>query len=181
MPNPPALPLPLPRTAAADGRAPETWAEVRAHDHVMRYRRSGAGRVVLVLHADGDDGAADSLWPELAAALAERFRLIVPEAPADGADVADVSAWLGDFLEGLGAAGVALVAADRLCIPALELALLDADQIARVVLVPGGPATESGLDGALATTARRTSIPLLVVRRGTPAAEAVPLVMGFLG
>ena len=177
MPNPPALPLPLPRTAAADGRAPESWAEVRAHNHVMRYRRSGAGRVVLVLHPADDDGA-DSLWPELAAALAERFRLIVPEAPADGADV---SAWLGDFLEGLGVSGVALVAADRLCIPALELALLDADQIARVVLVPGGPATESGLDGALATTARRTSIPLLVVRRGTPAAEAVPLVMGFLG
>ena len=169
MPNPPALP---PAT-----RPPETWAEVRAHDHVMRYRRSGAGRVVLVLHADGDDGAADSLWPELAAALAERFRLIVPEAPADGADV---SAWLGDFLEGLGVSGVALVAADRLCIPALELALLDTDQIARVVLVPGGRGTETVLDGALATSARQASLPLLIVRRGMPADEAVPLVTGFL-
>jgi hypothetical protein len=63
---------------------PETWAEVRAHDHVMRYRRSGTGRAVLVLRsADG----AEALWPELHDALAARFRLIIPEVPR-GTDVA---------------------------------------------------------------------------------------------
>ncbi len=152
----------------------DSWAEVRAHDHVMRYRRSGAGRAVLVLRS-GD--GPEPLWPELVDALAARFRLIVPELPSAGADVA---AWLTDFLEGLGTPGVAVVAADPFCIPALELALLDTDQVARMVLVPGGQVEETGLDGALATTARGASVPLLVVRRGLPAGEALLLVTCFL-
>ena len=163
--------MPNPSAAA---RQPDTWAEVRAHDHVMRYRRSGIGRVVLVLRSD--DGP-EALWPELADALAARFRLIVPEVPAADPDVA---AWLTDFLEGLGMGGVAVVATDQLCIPALELALLDSDQVTRVVLVPGGRAEETGLDGSLATTTRTASVPLLVVRRGLSAPEALPLVTRFL-
>jgi hypothetical protein len=73
-----------------------------------------------------------------------------------------------------------VVAADPFCIPALELALLDADQVARVVLVPGGEAGETGLDGALATTTRASSISLLVVRRGLSASDALPIVTRFL-
>ena len=164
MPNPSILPL----------RHDPAWSEVRAHDHVMRYRRSGVGQAVLLLRSD--DGA-DALWPELGDVLAAHFRVILPEVPADGADVA---AWLADFLEGLGVARVAVLAAEQLCLPALELALLDADQVARVVLVPGGRAEETGLDGALATRTRGAAVPLLVVRRGLPAAEALPLVMRFL-
>ena len=163
MPNSPATALPA-----------DSWAEVRAHDHVMRYRRSGAGRAVLLLcSAD----VPDPLWPGLTNALAGHLRLIVPELPANGGDVA---AWLAEFLEGLGTSGVAIVAADQFCIPALELALLDAGQVARVVLVPGGRAGETGLDGALATTARQSAVPLLIVRRGLAAAEALPLVTRFL-
>ncbi len=163
----------MPKLPAFAARPPETWAEVRAHDHVMRYRRSGVGRAVLVLRSADEP---EPLWPELADALAARFRVIIPEMPA----AADVAAWLTDFLEGLGTASVAVVAAEPFCIPALELALLDADQVARLVLVPGGQAEETGLDGALATTTRGASMPLLVVRRGLSAGEALPLVMCFL-
>ena len=151
-----------------------TWAEVRAHDHVMRYRRSGAGPAVLLLHA-GE--ASDALWPELLHVLSSSFRVIVPDLPDDADDVA---AWLADFLEGLGFARVAVLAAADLCLPALELALLDADQVSRVLLVPDGPAGETGLDAALATGARGADVPLLVVRRGLSAGEALPLVARFL-
>ena len=166
MPNPPTAHRPPP---------PATWAEVRAHDHVMRYRRSGVGGAVLVLVSPD---RPDSLWPELTEALAARFRVIVPELDAAGASAA---VWLADFLEGLGVARVAVVAADAYCIPALELALLDADQLARVVLVPGGDAARaSALDGALGASPPQAAVPLLVVRRGLAAAEALPLVTGFL-
>lgn len=165
--------MPIPPDAAA--LPPETWAEVRARDHVMRYRRSGAGPAVLLLcSADGPE----PLWPELLQLLATRSRLIVPEVPAAGADVAS---WLTDFLEGLGTARVAVVAAAPFCLPALELALLDRDQVARLVLVPGGGAEETGLGGVLTTATRPAPVPLLMVRRGLPAAEAMPLVMRFLG
>ena len=160
--------------SAIPARHETTWSEVRAHDHVMRYRRSGAGPAVLLLHP-GE--ASDALWPELLHVLSSSFRIILPDLPDDADDVAT---WLADFLEGLGFAHVAVLAAAGFCLPALELALLDADQIARVVLVPGGRAEETGLDGALATGSRDTEVPLLVVRRGLPAGEALPLVTRFL-
>ncbi|HET7459500.1 MAG TPA: hypothetical protein VFJ74_17750 [Gemmatimonadaceae bacterium] len=176
MPNPPS-----PAAAAAALRPSEPWAEVRARDHVMRYRRAGAGRAVVVLHPahTASDGAA--LWPGTADALvAARFRVIVPELLPTTTDAGDVAVWLLDFLDGLGAEGVAVVATEPLCVAALELALLDADRVSRVVLVPGGRADETGLDGALATSTRASSVPLLVVRRGLPAADALPLVTRFL-
>lgn len=167
---------------------PAAFAEVRARDHVMRYRRSGAGRAVLVLWADGataaDEGDSLPLWPELPGELAAHFRVIVPEVPSGATTAGDVAILLADFLDGLGACGVAVVAADRFCIAAVELALLDADRVARVVLVPGGgsgPGETTGLDGVLAATGRAAQpVPLLVVRRGTRAAEALPLVTRFL-
>jgi pimeloyl-ACP methyl ester carboxylesterase len=165
MPNSPAV------------RPTESWAEVRAHDHVMRYHRSGVGPPILVLRTHGSADGAEPLWPELLAALTLDYRLIVPDMPATGQDVA---AWLTDFLEGLGLAGVGVIAADRFCIAALELALLGLDQVARVVLVADGRAGEPGLDGALATTTRAASVPLLVVRRERSTGEVLPLVTRFL-
>ena len=181
MPN-----APSPPTTPSIPNPAESWAEVRAHDHVTRYRRLGTGRAVLLLGA-ARDGATDRgvpdeeppLWPELSGAIAARFRLIVPEMPAATA-CADVAVWLADFLEGLGTSGVSVVATDRLCMPALELALRDAEQVARVVLVARGRAEEPGLGGRLATATRQAVVPLLVVRRALPAAEALPLVTRFL-
>ena len=187
MPNPHAAAAAVAATAPIAAPAlcpPATFAEVRARDHVMRYRRSGAGRAVLVLCAGGgaapEGGESSPLWPELPGELAAHFRLIVPEVPAGATAAGDVAALLVDFLDGLGTCGVAVVATDRFCVAALELALLDADRVARVVLVPGGSAEGTGLDGALATAGRASSVPLLVVRRGLPAGEALPLVTRFL-
>jgi len=151
-----------------------TLAEVRAHDQVMRYHRAGAGRPLVLLRAAA---APDALWPELEAQLIGRFRVFTPELPPDCDDVA---AWVKDFLEGVGLDRVRLIAADPCCLSALELTLLGADQIERLVLVPGGQAGETGLDGTLATAFAGVSVPLLVVRRGVPAAEALPLLGQFL-
>ena len=152
----------------------ETLAEVRAHDQVMRYRRAGAGRPLVVLR--GAAGAA-GFWPELDVDLASRFRVITPEVPTDCADVA---AWVADFLEGVGLDRVVLLAADPCCLPALELALLRGYQVERLVLVPAGAVGETGLDGTLATTFAGVSVPLLVVRRGLSATDALPLLRQFL-
>jgi hypothetical protein len=150
----------------------ETLAEVRAHDQVMRYRRAGAGRPVVVLR-----GAPDALWPELESDLAARFRVLTPELSDDGGDT---TARARDFLEGVGLDRVTLLAAEPFCVAALELVLLDACQVERLVLVPAGAPGETGLDGTLSTALAGVGVPLLVVRRGLAPAEALPLLRGFL-
>ena len=152
----------------------ETLAEVRAHDQVMRYRRAGAGRPLVILRGAND---SDAFWPELDQALVARYRVVIPELPADCDDVA---AWMGDFLEGVGLDRAVLVAGESCCLSALELALLNADQVERLVLVPAGTAGETGLDGTLGTAFAGVAVPLLVVRRGLAAAEALPLLERFL-
>jgi hypothetical protein len=144
-------------------------AEVRAHDQVMRYRRAGAGRPLVVLRR-----TPDALWPELDAHLVTRFRVVTPELSSHCGDLA---AWVGDFLDGVGLDRVTLLAADPCCLAALELA---GYRVERLVLVPSGAAGETGLDGTLATTLAGASVPLLVVRRGLASAEALRLVRGFL-
>jgi hypothetical protein len=151
----------------------DSWAEVRARDRVTRYRRSGVGRAVLVL----DTGNGSSLWPELMHVLANNFRLIVPEVPADNPNF---GAWLAEFLEGLGCTTVSLIAASDFCVPALDLVLRDVDQISQLVMVPDGEADEPGREGALGTAAGPSSIPLLIVRRGVDVIDALPTITRFL-
>jgi pimeloyl-ACP methyl ester carboxylesterase len=150
-------------------------AEVRAHDRVMRYRREGAGRPLVVLRSTP---CADACWPELEAQLAARYRVITPEIPAGCADVAR---WLAGFLEGLGIDRVVLLATGECCVAAIELVLLGGAQVERLLLVPAGLVGDTGLDGTLATSLAGVSVPLLVVRRGLSASEALPLVRRFLG
>jgi pimeloyl-ACP methyl ester carboxylesterase len=152
----------------------DSFAEVRAHDQVMRYRRAGAGRPLLVLRSSLE---AHPLWAELDAALVGAFRVLTPDLPLAGVDLA---MWMRDFLEGVGLERVAVIADDALCITALEMVLLNAEQVERMVLVPAGTASETGLDGTLATSLAGVAVPLLVVRRGLSAREAVPLLMRFL-
>jgi len=149
-------------------------SEVRAHDQVMRYHRAGAGRPLVLLRGADDP---EAIWPELDAQLVGQFRVFTPDLPPDCGDVA---AWMKDFLEGVGLDRVLLIAADPCCLAALELALLGPDQVERLVLVPGGLASETGLDGTLATTLTGVSVPLLVVRRGLSAAEALQMLGQFL-
>jgi pimeloyl-ACP methyl ester carboxylesterase len=155
--------------------ASDPFAEVRAHDQVIRYRRAGTGRPVLVLRSSLEP---HPFWAELDEALVGAFRVLTPDVPTAAMDVA---AWIHGFLEGVGLERVTIIADDSLCIAALEMVLLNADQVERMVLVPAGTASETGLDGTLATSLAGVAVPLLVVRRGLPASEAIPLVRQFLG
>src|ERR1700749_3991293 len=107
-----------PATAIATS---EPWAEVRSSDRVMRYRRSGAGSTLLLL---GADAGPSPISTDLVAALGERFRVIVPDVPVD----ANLTAWIAEFLEGLGTCQVAILAANHLCMPTIELAFRGIDQ-----------------------------------------------------
>jgi hypothetical protein len=151
----------------------EPWAEVRASDRVMRYRRSGAGPTVLLL------GTAEGPSPvstELLQALGARCRLIAPEIPPN----ANVTVWLSEFLEGIGTCPVTILAANSACMPAIELALRDLGQIKRLVLIPDGEPDDSTAEGALSTTLGSPKIPVLIVRPGLAAVEAIPIVTNFL-
>jgi len=151
----------------------EGWAEVRARDRVVRYRRTGTGPIVLLL-AHEDTRLRDGL----VRTLSENFRLLDPDMAETEIKVAEC---LAEFLEGLGTTTVNVVAVGRFCIPAIELALRDGggDQIDRVVLIPDGEECEAASEGAIATTSPRISMPLLIVRGVAPAA-VLPLVSQFL-
>lgn len=117
------------------------------------------------------------LWPELADWLVARHRVIVP---ALGDEHVSVAAQSAGFLEGLGTRGVSVVAVGSCCVAALELALRDTDQIARVALIPDGPADESACCGLLAAAERSPPVGLLIAPRELPAGEALRLFSSFL-
>ena len=150
--------------------APESWGEVRTRHQVVRYRRSGAGRAVLLLHSPD---ARAPLWPEVLEHLAAGGRLIVPN-PPESAD--PVEEWLALLLEGLGLWNAILVATEGFCIPAIERALVEPDRIARIIL-----ACSDGPDAAAVEKARTalSSVPLLLLKRDQPAGEALSLVAAF--
>lgn len=106
-------------------------AEVRAHQQVIRYRRSGAGPLVLVLGTD----CLGERWDELAGPLAQHFRLVAPDLSCcDG--VKNVVGMAAAMLEGLGASRVGVIAAGNYCGPAVELVREAAGQVTHVVLIP---------------------------------------------
>lgn len=142
---------------------------------VTRYVRRGVGPPVVLLRRE--DGPHGELWPALVETIAERCRVIIPEVP--DAD-AEFGSWMRGFLDGVGLPPVTLIAAGTLCVPALEFALLDADRLSGLLLVPAGRAEETGLTGALGTTERTGALPVLVVRRECPAVEALALIDRFV-
>ena len=166
---------------AADHRhGADSWSEIHTRDQVMRYKRLGVGRPVLVLQALGE---LNALCPALTRALTEggALRLIFPDLP-DGMHLAG---WLADFLEGIGAADVCVVATDRFSMAAIELAMLGAEQIARVVLVadepgPFGRWCDAWQEADLERSGCATRVPLLLIHRGLPAEEIGALVRRFL-
>lgn len=165
----PPLTSPLPTT-------PAEWAEVHAGDVVIRYRRLGRGRTVLALRPPGVGLAAP--WPELLDALAAGHRLIVPEPPTGEADSVG---WLGAFLEGLGCADVVIVVAAPVGVPTPMPVLGRCSEIACVVLVAGAAGDpDAGLDPGPDDPAGDDGLPVLVVPRALPAAEAVRRVLGFV-
>ena len=162
-----------------DIQAVAPWSEIRAHGQMMRYRRLGAGRSLLFL----DSATEPEVCAELRDALAGAFRLILPELPSSDVHLAG---WLADLLEGIGSSNVGVIAAERYCVAAIELALLGVDQIGRVVIVcpesrGQSPRFEASEHGQLASASRHADIPMLLVHRGQTLNEIVSLVRSFLG
>lgn len=157
----PLVPVPTPA---------ESWGEVRTPDQVVRYRRSGSGRAVLILHSPD---AAEPLWPELLDLLAVGGRVIVPSPPPS----IEVEQWLTLMLDGLGLTNVVLVAAEGFCLAAIERALMEPDRIARIIIACAG-----GADAPLMADAhsRLGGVPLLILRREDAAADVVGVVAAFL-
>ena len=157
---------PLPATP------PEVWAEVRSRDQVVRYRRSGSGRAVLLLQAPGK---TQPLWPEVLELLCTGARLIEPEPPAAEEEIAP---WLTLMLEGLGLADVTIVALEGFCMAALERALVDPDRIARIILACHSRDAIAKLGPE--AIARLSAVPLLVIGLDQPANEVAERVAGFM-
>lgn len=165
----------MPKTPLMDvPRSPDSHGECRARGHVVRYRRSGAGRPLLLLHSPE---RSPPLWPEVLEVLRSGFRLVVPDPPPRGTEA---EAWLSALLDGLGLSGVTVVAFDEFCIAALERALLEPDRVARVVMVVRGRGSEAVVAGSIDSIPRLASVPLLVLRHDRSAAEVLPVVASFL-
>jgi hypothetical protein len=159
--------------------ATDCWAEIRIGGQAIRYRRLGAGYPVLVL-AD-----AAEICPAVADALTQAgtLRLIMPEPPLENVHLAG---WLGDFLEGIGATNVGLLATQSFCMAAIELAMFASEQITRAVLVADEPGDfgrwcEGWQHGSLTSASRSGTVPILLVHKGQPMAEIGPLVRDFFG
>jgi pimeloyl-ACP methyl ester carboxylesterase len=150
-------------------------AQVRTADHVTRYVRFGSGRPVLILD---EAPLAATVWPGLVDTLALQNRVILPEVPATELRF---SAWLRDFIDGMGLPPATLVAIGDLCLLAIEFALLEPDRLENLVLVPAGRAEETGLSGVLTSTLSSADMGMLVIRREVTAGEAISIIERFLG
>jgi pimeloyl-ACP methyl ester carboxylesterase len=150
------------------------WAEVRARGEVVRYRRSGSGRPVLLLHAQPE---AHPLWPELLEMLTAEFRLIMPAVPAAETDV---HRWFSALADGLGLSNFTVVASDEFCIPVLQRALTHPDHVSAIILLCAGRGSDDLLSGMLATTTQLPAVPLLLLHRDRPAMDVLPVLVEFL-
>ena len=160
---------------AAKPKDSEGWAEVRAHDRVVRYLRSGSGPAVVLLRPAS---SISPIWPELLQRIADGTRLIVPEPPENEEEAEE---WLSALFEGLGVRNLTVVATHGFCIAALERALLSPEQIARMIMICSGRGSEGAIDGKLAAPAQAAAVPFLVLHRDRPASEILPVVEAFLG
>jgi len=150
------------------------WAEVFAHDRIIRYRRTGVGMPVLLMLPEP---TLAPLAAELTRILAASFRLIVPELPGPN----NAMEWVAEFLEGLGTSAVTLIASGALCMTAIELALRDADQVSRLVLLPEGEAADGPRDSSLVATFGAAEVPALIIRPGLEAALTAGIIARFVG
>ena len=152
--------------------AASSWSEARARDSITRYRRSSVSQAVIVL----DNSGGTSLWPELMHVLSGNFRLNIPELPPGSPRQAEA---LIEFLDTLGPSPVTIVASSAYSVPALDLALRGVKQVTRVVLIPDGECDDPTMTWFIGS-AGPSSVPVLVVWRGTQPTEAVPTISRFV-
>ena len=134
-------------------------AVVDAGEVETEYVRAGSGEAVLYLRCGPVDPEADELF----VALAERYRVIVPQSMSLAAAVTPPGAgesvftrWLDGFLEGLGILRASLVVEEPLGAEALRFAVARATQVARLVILAPDVADEP----------HRLMTPALVLRAG---------------
>ena len=158
-------------TAPSTAVPSATRATVHAGAHATVYLRAGQGEPVVLL-------CARPRRP-LLATLAARFRVIAPELPrhalppADGSPV-PFSAWLRDFLDGLGVGRASVVAEERFALRTLNFALTDPTRVHRVALLFRDAPDPALSAGALPDLLGRAGHPLLVHREPDTGGRAAP-------
>lgn len=166
-------------------------SEVRVNGTVMRYRRLGTGKGLLVLAGrEGQvrrhEARGAELEPighpvlqQMLARAARCRRVLIPEVPF-AADSLTVS-WLREFMDGLGLTRVAMVVDETFGVVALELAMIDHDRIASLVVFSPGEDDNGALAGSLTGPFPETQVRLLIVRAAEATAESTAdEVMAFL-
>jgi pimeloyl-ACP methyl ester carboxylesterase len=143
-------------------------AVVDAGEVETEYVRAGSGQVVLYLCGSPMDPEEDELF----VALAERFRVIVPQSTSLAATVVPAGTgdsaftrWLDGFLEGLGVLRASLVVEEPLGAEALRFAMARPASVARLVILAADAAAEPRLQAT----------PTLVLRADGDAAIAQTL------
>jgi hypothetical protein len=112
-----------------------------------------------------DRCSSPELWPQLTQGLSASFRVIVPDIASCGEDAEDA---LRCLLDGLGARGVAVIAAGKYCEVATALARADEEQVGSLVLV------------SEIQIAPDVGIPHLILNPKVPLGVALPRMQHFL-
>src|SRR5262245_60720981 len=119
-----------------------SYATVLADRRETRYLRTGSGPTVVVLRPEGSNAGRD----QLVTALADQFRVIVPEFPvSDGqtlgpsdswrADDTDLVTWLRGFLDGLGIKEALILVSWQLSWLAAKLRREDPDRVQGIAIL----------------------------------------------
>ena len=136
------------------------------------YLRAGRGEPILVLAGNPDTTHA------LLELLPRGFRVMAPEAtPPGGAGAAptlDFTAWIRDFLDALGIAGVAMIVDPSFAAPALGFALLEPDRVKGLVFLLYQSGDGAIDEGSISDRFGQSGQPLLAIRFDPTDPDSLP-------
>lgn len=149
-----------------------SWAVVQANDRATRYARTGRGRAVVLLHD------APAALAGVVSHLAATHRVIAPEVPGRPGQFA---AWFGDFLDGIGVAHCAVIAAAPHAADAVATVLQDPERCSHLALLLDGGAEEAAeMAGVLSAIGNGPQIPLLLLPGSAGEEETASRLLAFL-
>ncbi|MGW4327944.1 alpha/beta hydrolase [Nocardia sp. NPDC004573] len=135
--------------------AAETGRTVRVGARDIFYSEAGAGDAVVLLHGGGPGASGMSNYARNVAALARRFRVIVPDMPGYGRSAkhidqsdpfGDLAAAIGGLLDALGLGSAHLIGNSYGGAAALRLAMDRPEKVRKLILMgPGGVGTTRAL------------------------------------
>lgn len=135
--------------------AAETGRTVRVGARDIFYSEAGAGDAVVLLHGGGPGASGMSNYARNVAALARRFRVIVPDMPGYGRSTkhidqsdpfGDLAAAIGGLLDALGIGSAHLIGNSYGGAAALRLAMDRPEKVRKLILMgPGGVGTTRAL------------------------------------